>query len=224
MGLHNALFRLSVVLQIFSNAYSQFNPGQPFSFPSGNGMTSMSFSGPGAPSLSGGNPQFPSGLPAALSQFTNSMMGMGGSKMPMVMMPIPSNNHIRIEKRERTKRRHRRHKSKKSKRDKDSWESDESSEKYRRSSDRIKKNMNRKLSGKSRQDLTPVVSYVTKDGYVVYQKKIQKEQASDWLDMGKNIKVTQDDTVENSIEASDEKKSRRRSKKRDDSDSGDDED
>ncbi|XP_046967609.1 uncharacterized protein LOC124535439 [Vanessa cardui] len=37
---------------------------------------------------------------------------------------------------------------------------------------------------KKRQVLTPVISYVTRNGRVVYQKKIKKENAGDWLEMG----------------------------------------
>lgn len=33
--------------------------------------------------------------------------------------------------------------------------------------------------------MTPVISYVTKDGYVVYQKKVKKDKAKDWLELGK---------------------------------------
>ncbi|XP_039750952.1 uncharacterized protein LOC120627148, partial [Pararge aegeria] len=37
---------------------------------------------------------------------------------------------------------------------------------------------------KKRQVLTPVISYVTRNGRVVYQKKIKKENAGDWLEIG----------------------------------------
>ncbi|CAH2085925.1 unnamed protein product [Euphydryas editha] len=37
---------------------------------------------------------------------------------------------------------------------------------------------------KKRQVLTPVISYVTRNGQVVYQKKIKKKNAGDWLEMG----------------------------------------
>lgn len=37
-----------------------------------------------------------------------------------------------------------------------------------------------------RQVLTPVISYITKDGNVVYQKKVKRERARDWLDIGRN--------------------------------------
>ncbi|CAG5034169.1 unnamed protein product [Parnassius apollo] len=38
---------------------------------------------------------------------------------------------------------------------------------------------------KKRNVLTPVISYVTRSGRVVYQKKIKKENPSDWLQMGR---------------------------------------
>lgn len=39
---------------------------------------------------------------------------------------------------------------------------------------------------KKRQVLTPVISYVTRNGRVVYQKKIKKENAGDWLEIVKD--------------------------------------
>ncbi|CAH2040060.1 unnamed protein product, partial [Iphiclides podalirius] len=39
---------------------------------------------------------------------------------------------------------------------------------------------------KKRDVLTPVISYVTRSGRVVYQKKIKKENPSDWLALGKS--------------------------------------
>ncbi|XP_069357396.1 uncharacterized protein [Maniola hyperantus] len=47
---------------------------------------------------------------------------------------------------------------------------------------RSRKHSHRK---KKRQVLTPVISYVTRNGHVVYQKKIKKENAGDWLEIGK---------------------------------------
>lgn len=49
---------------------------------------------------------------------------------------------------------------------------------------------------KRHQVLTPVVSYVTKDGYVIYQKKIKKDLAKDWLDMDKAKPDTQGEKSE----------------------------
>lgn len=37
---------------------------------------------------------------------------------------------------------------------------------------------------KKRQVLTPVISYVTRNGRVVYQKKIKRENVGDWLEIG----------------------------------------
>lgn len=39
-----------------------------------------------------------------------------------------------------------------------------------------------------RELLTPVIQYVTKDGYVIYEKEISKGEAKDWL----NIKTNED--------------------------------
>lgn len=50
---------------------------------------------------------------------------------------------------------------------------------------------------KKRQVLTPVISYVTRNGQVVYQKKIKKKNAGDWLEMGsKKIPSFIDDAEE----------------------------
>lgn len=48
----------------------------------------------------------------------------------------------------------------------------------------LRRNKRRSRRKKKREVLTPVISYVTRSGRVVYQKKIKKENPSDWLQIG----------------------------------------
>ncbi|KAF9408750.1 hypothetical protein HW555_011667 [Spodoptera exigua] len=57
------------------------------------------------------------------------------------------------------------------------------------------KNKLRSKKKRKHEVLTPVVSYVTKDGYVVYQKKIKKDKAKDWLEMTKGEHDSDEDTI-----------------------------
>ncbi|CAG5034172.1 unnamed protein product [Parnassius apollo] len=41
--------------------------------------------------------------------------------------------------------------------------------------------LKRRKQKKNKELLTPILQYVTKDGYVIFEKKISKNQASDWL-------------------------------------------
>jgi hypothetical protein len=47
------------------------------------------------------------------------------------------------------------------------------------------KNKSRKMRHGRKEVLTPVLQYVTKDGYVIYEKKISKDEAKDWLNVKK---------------------------------------
>ncbi|XP_072949840.1 uncharacterized protein [Epargyreus clarus] len=52
--------------------------------------------------------------------------------------------------------------------------------------------MKKKKHNQRRQLLTPVLQYVTKDGYVIFEKKISKNEAKDWMNVKKdeNVEVT----------------------------------
>lgn len=53
---------------------------------------------------------------------------------------------------------------------------------FERSSRRFNKRFRAKRKRHQKKDyLTPVLQYVTKDGYVIYEKKISKGEAKDWL-------------------------------------------
>ncbi|XP_053605803.1 uncharacterized protein LOC128672582 [Plodia interpunctella] len=105
-------------------------------------------------------------------------------KMPMVVMPFYSKKADQKKKKKghkkRRRQKHRRVETESSGTDSSSCDSasgEGSSETYR-------KNSRRSKMKPRRQVLTPVVSYVTKDGYVIYQKKIKKDKARDWLQLG----------------------------------------
>ncbi|KOB78078.1 Uncharacterized protein OBRU01_03027 [Operophtera brumata] len=104
-------------------------------------------------------------------------------KMPMVVMPYYSKSADKGRKQTKRKKR----KPKKIRFDDSSCEEDDSS-----SSASGEFNVRAKPKSKRRQVLTPVVSYVTKDGYVVYQKKIKKDRARDWLEMGKRARESKE--------------------------------
>lgn len=117
--------------------------------------------------------------------------GMGGAipmhypmqqKMPMVVMPYYSKSADKDQNKIKRKKR----RPKKIHYDDSSSDYDDSGS----ASDEF--NLRAKHKTKRRQVLTPVVSYVTKDGYVVYQKKIKKDKARDWLEMSKRAKESQE--------------------------------
>lgn len=98
---------------------------------------------------------------------------MNGGRMPMMVMPHYSKKADKP-----------RRKSRKPKRKRINMASSSSEGSCSQSEEYRSKNALR--SGKKRGGvLTPVVSYVTKDGYVVYQKKIKKDKAKDWLELSK---------------------------------------
>ncbi|KAJ0177543.1 hypothetical protein K1T71_006416 [Dendrolimus kikuchii] len=180
------------VLQLISATASQFLPPLPFPFPPGalpgipqvgppNGLPP-----PNAIQMPGSVPM-PMSMPFAVQQ----------PRVPLVVMPYHSKKRNQA-KRIRKKRKR---PSKKYIYDDSSSESDSDSSSgdfdFRAKSKR----------GKKRQVLTPVVSYVTKDGYVVYQKKIKREKARDWLEMGRTRQSNlwesgeKDNTSENTSKA-----------------------
>lgn len=100
-----------------------------------------------------------------------------GGRLPMVVMPHHS------KKADKPRRKNRRPKRKRINMESSSSEgSCSESADYRRSRNKVRASSN---NSKRREVLTPVVSYVTKDGFVVYQKKIKKDKARDWLAMTK---------------------------------------
>lgn len=57
---------------------------------------------------------------------------------------------------------------------------------HRRSNKRPK--LRRKKHAKKKDLLTPIIQYVTKDGYVIFEKEISKGEANDWLNVKNNDK------------------------------------
>ncbi|XP_045485257.1 protein FAM133-like [Pieris rapae] len=68
----------------------------------------------------------------------------------------------------------------------DSSSSSSSSESTSSSREYALRSKKKQKRTKKRQVLTPVISYVTRNGDVVYQKKVKKDKAGDWLDLGKS--------------------------------------
>lgn len=102
---------------------------------------------------------------------------MNGGRLPMVVMPHHS------KKADKPRRKSRKPKRKRINKESSSSESSCSeSVDYRRSRTKVRSHSK---NSKKHEVLTPVVSYVTKDGFVVYQKKIKKDKARDWLEMTK---------------------------------------
>lgn len=106
-------------------------------------------------------------------------------KMPSVVMPYYSRSESRSggsrsSGLNRSKKRYRRKRRKPKKYDKSV---EHNSDNEFSGSGSAEQNFRRTKIKKRRQVLTPVVSYVTKDGYVVYQKKIKKDRAKEWLEM-----------------------------------------
>ncbi|XP_045768054.1 uncharacterized protein LOC123869251 isoform X2 [Maniola jurtina] len=105
------------------------------------------------------------------------MPGFPQQRLPVMVMPF----HSKVADRKYMRRKKR--KPKKIYADSESTScSDSESSSSSNEHFRSQKHSHRK---KKRQVLTPVISYVTRNGRVVYQKKIKKENAGDWLEIGK---------------------------------------
>lgn len=163
------ILQVQVFLHLSTASLSQFLPQSPYPFPS-QGMSGMI-------PISMGNP-FQRSMP---------MMSMPGQKMPTVVMPYHSkssdkNHQSRRNKRRRSNRKHRKISS-------DSSDSSSSESDFRRYANSRRSNQLQSVGKqRQRQILTPIVSYITKDGYIVYQKKITKQNPKDWLDVGQGEK------------------------------------
>ncbi|RVE48711.1 hypothetical protein evm_006677 [Chilo suppressalis] len=100
-------------------------------------------------------------------------------KLPVVVMPFYSKK-----KKDHVPRRH-----KKKRRIRKKYVSDSSSSSSDTDSSSIDLDLrtqrSRRSMGRNKQQvLTPVLSYVTKDGYVIYQKKIKEDRVKNWLQKG----------------------------------------
>ncbi|XP_052749549.1 uncharacterized protein LOC116412768 [Galleria mellonella] len=163
-------FRSSVILQFIINARSQFLPG-PFPYPAPPQL---------GPAMGGAMPSI---IPPPMGPMTPiaGPFPLQQPKIPVVVMPYYS----KLADKNRSKlHRKRRYFLKRHVKESSSCDTGDSTDS---SSDLDFRATRRSVTSKgkrSRQVLTPVVSYVTKDGYVVYQKKIKKEKARDWLEMG----------------------------------------
>lgn len=169
----------TIFLQFFSNAVCQFP--MPFPMSQMSQMTQMGALPQMGPMGSHSMAPLPPLAPQSMFPPPMPMAYPMQRKMPSVVMPYYSRSANRPEKRYR--RKHRKHK-----RYDESYETDnEFSE-----SGSAEPNFRRSRSKKRRQVLTPVVSYVTKDGYVVYQKKIKKDKAKEWLELSKKNKESKE--------------------------------
>ncbi|XP_063540078.1 uncharacterized protein LOC134749101 [Cydia strobilella] len=139
--------------------------------------------------------QFPMQFPSAMSM----QMGMppvpmqmpivGPPQLPSVVMPYHSRTADKFRERPRKSKRSKKPKKKQKKKRYESESGSSSSDDSRSmsGSESLEINFTSRAKDKRRREvLTPVVSYVTNDGYVVYQKKIKKDRAKDWLELGKN--------------------------------------
>jgi hypothetical protein len=154
------------------------------------GLPPMPFPSGPMPFPSGSMP-FPSGpmaFPPPMPGMMPSPMHLPGPipipqpKLPVVVMPYYSKNKKGSAKKHKKRRRLKIYSDSSSS---DSGSSDSSSSaefKYRATK---REKSFRSGKNRRRQVLTPVVSYVTKEGYVVYQKKIKKDKAKDWLQIGR---------------------------------------
>ncbi|XP_028179105.1 putative proline-rich receptor-like protein kinase PERK11 [Ostrinia furnacalis] len=172
---------------------------------------------PGMPPLPPGMPGFPPGIPGPMPM---PMPG-GGSphKLPVIVMPFYSPDPSYKKLREKNKRILEFHTRRPPRYDNDrSSDTDTSfdedcdfcseergvwrgSRGFRRRMNRMGSRMNRKHKSKrhrhNRRDLlTPVLQYVTKDGYVIYEKKISKDEAKDWLSLKKEAAELEPETAE----------------------------
>ncbi|XP_075976434.1 uncharacterized protein LOC142976766 [Anticarsia gemmatalis] len=174
-----------VILTLFATVTAQFMPQMPPSmFPMAqNPIMQMAMPGamppvmshpmmPNMPHLPGMQPPMPMGQPMSLP--------MNGGRLPMVVMPHHTKrmDNKRHKKRRSKKRSHKRPRVRFSGSSEDSCDSDSDFE------FKTKNDLRTPTNPKARrQVLTPVVSYVTKEGYVVYEKKIKRDKAKDWLEM-----------------------------------------
>ncbi|XP_059054553.1 uncharacterized protein LOC131848647 [Achroia grisella] len=166
-----------VVLHFCLNVLSQFPPA-PFPYP---GPQGTDIGGPMPPMGPMGPVSMGQMGPVPMMPIPPSIPAMPHRKLPVVVMPYYSKladkkRHMKVHRKRRLGRKRLEYDSS----SEDSDSNDSSNDFDFRTTKRGA--MHR---GKKRQVLTPVVSYVTKDGYVVYQKKIKKEKAKDWLEIGK---------------------------------------
>lgn len=164
------LIFLHIIIYFKINVAAQFMPppGQPFPFP---------FPSPGSAPLQGiPIPPLPPSGPLVQPPLSRPMpYPMPQAKLPVVVMPYYSKANKRVLK-------HKRRRQQKKYKHFTSSESDTSDS---ITSNEFEFRAKRHPKRRRREPLTPVISYVTKDGYIVYQKKIKKDTAKDWLNLGK---------------------------------------
>ncbi|VVC99945.1 unnamed protein product [Leptidea sinapis] len=169
----STLFKSSIILQLVMEVIPQYPP---FPSPYGN------FPGMPAPMVPMGTNNFPMmNLPLPLQNMRTQQ------KLPVVVMPYRSKATDR--KFARRKKSIKKYRESSESCSSESFSSSSEHIRYRK----IQKNYLRK---KKRPVLTPVISYVTNNGDIVYQKKIKKEKAEDWLHLNKEIGRFRDDSEE----------------------------
>nr|XP_021193126.2 protein diaphanous homolog 1 [Helicoverpa armigera] len=179
-----------LVLLFIAVTGSQFAPPAPFPYPFQQGQPPMHMMPmpnsqpmmqmpngqmmqmPNAPPMMPHMPRLP-GMPSGPMPVPMAFP-MNGGRLPMVVTPHHSK---KADKPRKSKR--------KPKRKRVNMESSSSEGSCSESAEYRSRNNLRSSKKKRREVLTPVVSYVTKEGYVVYQKKIKKDKAKDWLEMAK---------------------------------------
>ncbi|XP_073953032.1 uncharacterized protein [Choristoneura fumiferana] len=172
----------AVLLHLFLETQSQF-PHPPGPYPQPRSMQSMPMPPMGMPGMPM-PPMPPMGMPGMPMGLPMNMMQQ--QRMPVVVMPYHSKTADSFVRKKRPRRRRQRIRV----RDSESTSSSDSDSRSTSSSSSSEMDF-RGSKKKRHQVLTPVVSYVTKDGYVIYQKKIKKDRAKDWLDMEKGRPDTQ---------------------------------
>ncbi|CAK1543741.1 unnamed protein product [Leptosia nina] len=121
--------------------------------------------------------QMPSG---AISMAPNPSMALNSPfqipqpRLPVMVMPYHSKaSDKKYKKRKRIKNKHK------------ESSSSSSSDSHSSSKEYVMRSKKKHRKKQKRQVLTPVISYVTRNGDIVYQKKVKKEKAGDWLELGK---------------------------------------
>ncbi|XP_063826964.1 uncharacterized protein LOC135076426 [Ostrinia nubilalis] len=164
-SMHLSVIHVIISVQVFHQARLQFMPPMPYPMPMG--MPAGPVPAPMPLPMPLGMPAGP--MPAPMPMPMPMPLPLPQPRLPVVVMPYYSKAKKRRPAKRYRKRRPRRKYVSSSCESSDTDVSSSSDIDFRASQRR------------SRQVLTPVVSYMTKNGYVVYQKKIKNEKAKDWL-------------------------------------------
>ncbi|KPJ20175.1 hypothetical protein RR48_02433 [Papilio machaon] len=164
-----------LVCQLVLGALSSWASAQ-YPFP----MAALGPAG-GGPAGPGGLPLPPHGAHLPMPMPLPMHMPVRQPQMPVVVMPYRSKASDRTFNQKKRRRPH--YSTEESSSDSTSYEDSSSSAEFdfRRARGR------RQRHKKKREVLTPVISYVTRSGRVVYQKKVKKENPAEWLGLGAGV-------------------------------------